>query len=138
MVGSLDRATKASLVEGAEVLDAEIDGHMNPGQAERTAGVLAPRDLNRPGRLKQVYRLAMWHADADLGRAMDFAKGIGNVQWRREILNLVATTAAAKGQGRELVEFAEQPGFEPPDRTAIYRGFIAGVKLDPKFDAPAQ
>lgn len=118
-------------------LEAEIQSYLNTDtQPQRVGNLLSPPRDSNPDRLRVVYAFAKKYAANDAVSATTFATSLGNAAWRREALRIVGTRLARIGHGRKLVEIVDGLDLEPPDRTAIYRGFISGVRLDPEFKSP--
>jgi hypothetical protein len=116
------------------VVQAELQTYLRDDlRPEALADVLSPDRETDPSRLVPILGAARKLAMEDAGKATMFAKSLRNPNWRRDALRLVGTQLAKSGRSRQLAEIAGELDLVPPDRTAIYRGFISGIALDPKF-----
>ncbi|MFK7820308.1 MAG: hypothetical protein AB8G99_16415 [Planctomycetaceae bacterium] len=102
------------------------------------AEVLSPDRETDPARLMPILDAAARLSKDDSGAATMFAKNIRNPTWRRQALRFVGTYLTKNGRSRELAEIAKGLDLVPPDRTAIYRGFVSGSELDPNFGSSSK
>lgn len=120
-------------------VDAELRCHANPSAPPGdVAGTLSPRGNTDPSRLAPLLEFALNYAEQDVVKAVNYANGIRNPNWQLTTFQLVSVHTTRRGRGRQLLEVVDQLALEPPARTAIYRGFVTGVRLDPEFTTAAK
>jgi hypothetical protein len=115
-------------------LQAEITSYMDSSRSPRdVATILSPRQEIDVNRLAAIYRFATRYSEGVAMDATDFAKSLGNNDWRREALRMVGARLARTGHSHKLAEIVEGLNLAPSDETAIYRGLVSGIQLDPAF-----
>ena len=115
-------------------LQAEISSYMNPDRSPRDVAVLlSPRQEISVDRLAAIYRFSERYSGEVAMDATDFAKSLGNNDWKREALRLVGARLARTGHSHKLAEIVDGLNLAPSDETAIYRGLVSGIQLDPAF-----
>ena len=115
---------------------AELRAWMSPNASPTAVATqLSPRADTEPARVRAVYTFTRRYAAGEATRTMAFARALQNPAWRREAMQLAGTLLGRAGRSRELIEAADALDLEPPERTAIYRGLVAGIAQDPAFDS---
>ena len=117
----------------SDVVEATVSSYQGIKNPVRAAWGMSPKNNLQLDRVRPILELAKQYADTNPKMALDFAASLQNETWSREVLRLVGTWTGRSAKVQEVIKVVDGSKLKPPERTAIYRGLVSGIKANPEF-----